>query len=104
MLIANAAGGSRPMTQTVLILGASGKIGRHSQEAFRQAGWSGLRGYVILGEEDESIRSNNIRQWVEMLNTGGIPTELEEVAHAGHDFAPEYESSLLRGLEFLQQG
>ena len=28
------------MTQTVLILGASGKIGRHSQEAFRQAGWS----------------------------------------------------------------
>jgi predicted esterase len=69
-----------------------------------QAGWSGLRGYVIVGEEDESIRSNNIRQWVEMLNAGGIPTELEEVPHAGHDFAPEYESSLLRGIEFLQQG
>jgi len=27
------------MTQTVLILGASGKIGRHSQTAFARAGW-----------------------------------------------------------------
>ena len=27
------------MTKTVLILGASGKIGRHSAEAFRNAGW-----------------------------------------------------------------
>ncbi|HWP06185.1 MAG TPA: hypothetical protein VNN72_10605, partial [Polyangiaceae bacterium] len=27
------------MTQTVLILGASGKIGRYSEEAFRRAGW-----------------------------------------------------------------
>ena len=68
-----------------------------------QAGWSGLRGYVILGEEDESIQRDNLRSWVEMLNNGGIPTELEEVPHAGHEYAPEYESSMLRALDFLQQ-
>jgi len=68
-----------------------------------QAGWSGLRGYVILGEEDESIQHDNLRSWVEMLNTNGIPTELEEVPHAGHEYAPEYESSLLRALDYLLQ-
>lgn len=67
-----------------------------------KAGWSGLRGYVILGEEDESISRDNLRRWVEMLNTAGIPCELEEVPHAGQEYAPEYESSLLRALEYLQ--
>lgn len=28
------------MTQTALILGARGKVGRHAKEAFRQAGWT----------------------------------------------------------------
>jgi len=28
------------MTQTVLILGASGKVGRHAKDAFSQAGWN----------------------------------------------------------------
>jgi predicted esterase len=68
-----------------------------------KAGWSGLRGYLVLGEEDESILRDNLQRWVEMLNTSGIPTELEEVPHAGHEYAPEYESSLLRALEYLQQ-
>jgi len=32
------------MTKTVLVLSASGKIGRHSSEAFSQAGWN-VRAY-----------------------------------------------------------
>ena len=32
------------MTKTVLILGASGKIGRHSAAAFQKAGWT-VRAY-----------------------------------------------------------
>ncbi len=89
-----------------LVFGPSGPFSDDLQAwlpLIDQAGWSGLRGYVIVGEEDESLHLNNLRSWVEMLNNGGIPTELEQVPHAGREYAPEYESSLLRGLEFLQQ-
>ena len=63
-----------------------------------------LRGYVILGEEDESVSQEHIELLVEQLNRNGIFCDLEMVPHAGHDFAPEFESSLLRGLEFITQG
>jgi predicted esterase len=89
-----------------LAFGPSGPLSSDLQTwlpLVEKAGWSGLRGYVVLGEEDESIPRDNLRRWVEMLNTGGIPCELEEVPHAGHEYAPEYESSLLRALEYLQQ-
>ena len=38
------------MTQTVLILGGSGKIGSHASEAFRNAGW-GVRAINQLIED-----------------------------------------------------
>jgi predicted esterase len=63
----------------------------------------GLRGYMIVGEEDSAISLDNVEILVDMLNEGGIACELEVVPHAGHDYAPEYESSLLRGLEFISQ-
>lgn len=61
----------------------------------------GLRGYIIMGDEDNSIPQDNVEQIVEMLNRGGIPCELERVPHAGHDFDPAFEFSLLRALEFV---
>lgn len=62
-----------------------------------------LRGYVIFGQEDKTIPQENIRLLAEILNQAGIPTELEEVPDLGHDFAPEFVESLLRGLNFIDQ-
>ncbi len=62
-----------------------------------------LRGYVITGQEDHTISQENVRILVEILNEAGIATELEEVPDVGHDFSPEYEDSLLRGLNFIEE-
>lgn len=62
---------------------------------------TGLRGYFILGAEDESISHETVEALAEALDRGGIPTEIEEVSHAGHDFAPEYENALQRALDFF---
>ena len=93
-------------TRGFLAFGPSGPLSDDLQTwlpLVEKAGWSGLRGYVILGEEDDSIPGENLRRWVEMLNSAGIPCELEIVPRAGQEYAPEYESSLLRALEYLQQ-
>lgn len=67
----------------------------------RQAGE--LRGYILFGEEDEALTPENIEILVETMTANGIPCEIEAVPHAGHDFAPEFEDALLRGLEFITQ-
>ncbi len=60
-----------------------------------------LRGYLIVGEEDNTISHENIRLLAEILNQAGIPTELEEIPEAGHDFNEEYADGLLRGLRYI---
>jgi predicted esterase len=64
----------------------------------------GLRAYIIVGDEDESINFENIQALADMLNDGGIPCDLEEVPHAGSEFVPEFEESLQRGIEFILNG
>lgn len=71
------------------------------QDLLYQSAKLGLRGYIIFGEEDESIPQENIRLLVELLNQAGIPCELESVAHTGHDYNPAYDDSLGRALEFI---
>jgi len=63
----------------------------------------GLRGYLLVGEEDESVKHENVKTLYEMLNQNGVPCELEEIPLAGHDYSPEYESAMLRALEFIDQ-
>ena len=62
-----------------------------------------LRGYLILGEEDETITQENVHLLAEILNQSGIPTDLERIPAAGHDFSEEYADALLRGLNFIEQ-
>jgi pimeloyl-ACP methyl ester carboxylesterase len=62
-----------------------------------------LRGYIIIGQEDRTIAAENIHILVDVLNEAGITTELEEIHDVGHDFSPEYEDSLLRGLNFIEE-
>jgi tetratricopeptide (TPR) repeat protein len=69
----------------------------HFQENLK----TGLRGYIILGELDNSIRFENVTRMVEMFNRVGIETELEIVPGMEHNYEPSYEESILRGLNFL---
>jgi nucleoside-diphosphate-sugar epimerase len=55
------------MTKTVLVLGASGKIGTHSSEAFEQAGWS-VRRYARA-----SNNLNTAAQGVDVIVNGFNP-------------------------------
>ena len=71
------------------------------QDLYLRAAQRGLRGYIIVGEEDEELPQENIRLLVDLLNEAGIPAELESVAHAGNDYDPVYDDSLLRALEFI---
>lgn len=62
-----------------------------------------LRGYIIYGSEDQTIPQENIPRLVEQLNRSGIPTEVECLSLAGHEFEIEYEECLLNGLNFIFQ-
>ncbi|MCK4977824.1 MAG: hypothetical protein KAS36_12895, partial [Anaerolineales bacterium] len=60
-----------------------------------------LSGDIIIGEDDHTTSPSSIRSLVEMLNRGGIPCELEVIPGVGQDYHPEYETSLLRGIDYI---
>jgi predicted esterase len=62
---------------------------------------TGLRGYIVVGQEDSTIPLNNVRKLVGQLNKAGISCQLEEIPDVGHEFSVEYEASLLRGLKYI---
>ncbi len=62
---------------------------------------SRLRGYIITGELDEIISHDQTATLVEMLNQAGVETDLEIVSGAEHDYVPDYEPAIRRGLNFL---
>lgn len=63
-----------------------------------------LRGAIIMHEEDKTISPGGTRDLVEMLNRGGIPTELELTPGLGQGLAEPYEVSLLRGIDYIIGG
>jgi predicted esterase len=63
---------------------------------------SAMRGYLVIGQEDQTIPSGNVRRLARMLNEAGISCHLEVIPDVGHDFSVEYEASLLRGLDYIQ--
>lgn len=73
----------------------------HWAELLQSTPGQDLRGYIIFGQEDRTIPQENIYPLVEMLNQAGIPTEVEEIPDVEHDFSPEYESSLIRALDYV---
>jgi pimeloyl-ACP methyl ester carboxylesterase len=68
-----------------------------------QARGRSLRGYVIVGEQDDLIAREEILALVDRLNEAGLSTEVEIIPGARHDFVSEYEAPLLRGLEYLTE-
>jgi dienelactone hydrolase len=62
---------------------------------------AGLRGYVVVGELDDSIRLENLTDMVEIFNRAGLETAMEIVPGLEHDYVPSYDEAILRGLNFL---
>jgi predicted esterase len=61
----------------------------------------GLRGYVFLGEKDNTIPHDEIRAIVASLNAHGIPCELETVPGIAHEYPLDFGPRIKRALGFI---
>lgn len=61
----------------------------------------GIRGYFMLGEKDDVINVDEIKQLMEKLQAAGIACEFEVIPNATHEYDPAYEIALQRGLRFV---
>ena len=61
----------------------------------------GLRGYFILGGQDDVICADGVRALAQSLQFAGIPCELEIVSDAAHGYSPAYEAAVIRALAFF---
>lgn len=62
----------------------------------------GLRGTILLGENDVSIPHDAIRTLVDHLNAHGIPCELEIVPGIRHEYPQDFAPYLARALAFVE--
>ena len=60
-----------------------------------------LRGYVIAGEQDQPLYEF-AQLFAARLRIRNIPCELVIYPNLGHDYPPDFETALLRGLEFIK--
>lgn len=67
----------------------------------KHASGSGLKGYIILEENDFSTPHSNIWNFVNALNAADIPTELETILSFDREFMDEYENGLARALNYV---
>ncbi|HEX9988856.1 MAG TPA: dienelactone hydrolase family protein [Chloroflexia bacterium] len=63
-----------------------------------------LRGYILLGEQDDSIPQDEIRTLAGLLNDNGIPCELEMVPGIAHEYPRDFAPYAARALAFVRQG
>ncbi|MFL5735245.1 MAG: alpha/beta hydrolase [Chloroflexia bacterium] len=69
----------------------------------KEAAPRGLRGYVLLGDQDEGVPQEQIHRLVEMLNEHGIPSHLEILPGHAHTYPRDPTPVLQRALAFLKQ-
>jgi predicted esterase len=62
----------------------------------------GVRAYVIVGDQDAMCYEKTVAL-AELLKERDLPCELEIHAGLGHEFPPNFEQSLQRGLSFIMQ-
>jgi predicted esterase len=60
-----------------------------------------LRGVIWMGEADDSIPRDNVILLAEMLNDGGIPTELKTFPDLAHEYPPNFEKELAEALKYI---
>lgn len=61
----------------------------------------GLRGYFILGEQDDAIFIPKVLELAEKLKTAGLVCAVDMVPEATHAPHPAYDPALRRGLRFV---
>jgi predicted esterase len=61
-----------------------------------------IRGYILYGEEDQTISIESIHSFYEKLIQAGIPCNLESLSGVGHEYHPIYAPALLRALVFIE--
>ncbi|HYO50453.1 MAG TPA: dienelactone hydrolase family protein [Chloroflexia bacterium] len=62
-----------------------------------------LRGYILLGEQDDSIPQDEIRTLAGLLNDNGIPCELEVIPGIAHEYPRDFALYVARALAFVRQ-
>jgi predicted esterase len=62
----------------------------------------GVRGYIIVGEKDQSISLKTAEALADQLLANGIACDFEAVPNAGHNDSERFAPALLRGLEYIQ--
>jgi predicted esterase len=60
----------------------------------------GVRAYVIVGDQDAMCYKETV-ELAELFKERNLPCELEVHAGVGHEFPPNFEQSLDRGLRFI---
>lgn len=73
------------------------------QPLIEQAASKGLRGYMLLGEQDTEDLLEAAKATVKMLNEGGIPCELEILPGLAHEYPADFGPVIARALAFVQQ-
>lgn len=71
-------------------------------EQAKEAGRS-LRGYVFVGELDNTIPHDGIRKIVELLTDNGIPTEFESIPDYAHEYPTDFAPHIARAIAFIEQ-
>jgi pimeloyl-ACP methyl ester carboxylesterase len=64
----------------------------------------GLRGYFILGSQDNAINADEIHTLAAKLRAAGLACKLEVVYGPAHAYAPAYDPALKRALAFVDAG
>jgi pimeloyl-ACP methyl ester carboxylesterase len=62
---------------------------------------SGLRGYIVMGLQESPEGQQMVRKMHTLMNTHGIPCELEEHPELAHAFPADFEQSIEKALAFL---
>jgi predicted esterase len=70
------------------------------ESLIQEARERGLRGAIILGEDDLAISQDGVRNLAAKLNANGIPCELSLFA-GGHFYPPDFYKRVLDALAFI---
>ena len=63
----------------------------------------GLRAYFIVGGQDDAINTPEVKNLAEKMQAAGIPSEVEMVPDATHDYSSAYDAALRSGLAFVSE-
>ncbi len=63
---------------------------------------AGIRGSIIIGEDDESCLKGS-RQVAELMHAHDLPCTLEIIPGLGHEYPSDFSEHVTRGLAFVEQ-